>query len=254
MNLVTAHDGFTLNDLVSYDSKHNEDNGEENRDGHDHNLSANHGAEGLTDDPEIAAIRVRQRKNLLATLFVSRGVPMFCAGDDVGHTQGGNNNAYCQDNEIGWINRTLENGAESGPFITDLVRLRNEQPALRRTAFREDEESERGDSQGLCWFNPSGQEMSIDDWENSELRAMTIRIDGRHRDDADSADLLVVLNGAMESTAMTVPGAIDSPEAKWQVRCNTAICNERCAESYNAGETITLLDRSLMVLVRCDAD
>jgi len=148
----------------------------------------------------------------------------------------------------------VENGAEDlGPFITDLVRLRNEQPALRRSAFQEGDESERGDSQGLCWFNPSGQEMSIDDWENSELRAMTIRIDGRHRDDVDSADLLVVLNGATESTAMTVPGAIDSPEAKWQARCNTAICSERSTESYNAGETITLLDRSLMVLVRCYA-
>ena len=251
VNFVTAHDGFTLNDLVSYNAKHNEDNGEENRDGHDHNQSANHGEEGPTDNPDIIALRLRQRKNLLATLLISRGVPMICAGDDVGNSQGGNNNAYCQDNEISWINWTPEHdGDDLSGFLADLMTFRAEHPVLRRVAFRESADAERRESQGLSWFNPSGEEMSIDDWENDELRAMSIRFDGRHREDTPSDELLIVLNGADETVEMTLPGAIDCPEATWKLRISTIDAEESTDGQSYAGATISVQDRSLLIFVR----
>ncbi len=133
---MTAHDGFTLHDLVSYNDKHNEANGEDNRDGTDHNLSWNCGVEGPTDDPEVNALRERQKRNLLATLLLSQGVPMLLAGDERGHTQQGNNNAYCQDNEIGWIDwtPTPEREALLG-FVRRLIALRRDHPSFRRRDF-----------------------------------------------------------------------------------------------------------------------
>lgn len=251
VNFVTAHDGFTLNDLVSYDEKHNEDNGEENRDGHDHNLSANHGEEGPTDDPEINALRNRQRKNLLATLFVSRGVPMFCAGDDVGHSQSGNNNAYCQDNEIGWVNWTLAPGVEDlGTIISELTAMRAELPALRRTSYHDRYDPDRWDNEALSWFNPAGEPMSLEDWENHELRAITMRIDSSHHDEADGDDMLVLLNGEVESVDFTLPGAIDADDIAWQVRFTTADDGDGRGDKIVSGEAVSLGDRSLMVLIR----
>jgi glycogen operon protein len=176
---------------------------------------------------------------------------MFCAGDDVGHSQGGNNNAYCQDNEIGWINWTSAPGVEDlGPFIHDLVTLRREQPALRRSAFHDRDDPERGVGEGLSWFHPSGREMSIEDWENHDHRAMTIRIDSRHRDASEGDDLLVVLNGAVEAAEITLPGALDAEEARWQLRCTTADGDAAQSDTINAGDSITLIDRSLSVYVR----
>lgn len=251
VNFVTAHDGFTLSDLVSYDAKHNEENGENNNDGHDHNLSANHGAEGATDDVAIRALRVRQRKNLLATLLISRGVPMFCAGDDVGHSQGGNNNAYCQDNEIGWIDWTVDDPAsEVGGFIADVVRFRSQQPAMSRVAYRDIRDAERGESQGLSWFNPAGVPMSIEDWQNSALKAMAIRYDSRHREEEREDDLLIVLNGGSEAIDIKLPGTVDAANVTWKQVITTADVAASEETEHASGAVLTVQDRSMSIFVR----
>src|SRR4029079_1542829 len=136
VNFITAHDGFTLNDLVSYNDKHNEANGEDNRDGHSDNRSWNHGVEGPTDAPEIVSLRERQKRNLLATLLLSQGTPMVLAGDEFGRTQDGNNNAYCQDNEISWVNWNFgEKEVELAEFVRKVIVLRQSFPILRRSRF-----------------------------------------------------------------------------------------------------------------------
>ncbi len=168
INFVTAHDGFTLRDLVSYDERHNEANGEDNRDGHSANHSANHGVEGPTDDPEIAAIRARQQRNLLASLLTARGVPMLLAGDEFGRTQAGNNNAYCQDNEISWVDWE---GADHdlAEFTAELIALRRAQPALGGEEFLHDDAR-------LAWFSEEGEEMTPGQWEEPERRALAMRV------------------------------------------------------------------------------
>ncbi|HEX7002875.1 MAG TPA: glycogen debranching protein GlgX, partial [Trueperaceae bacterium] len=160
INFVTAHDGFTLNDLVSYDEKHNEANGDENRDGEENNLSWNCGVEGETDDPEVIALRERQQRNLLATLLLSQGVPMIAGGDEQGRSQGGNNNAYCQDNEISWVDWTLaEKNIAQVRFVQSLTALRRRYPILRRNRFLSTVVNEAIGVKEVTWINPSGSEM-----------------------------------------------------------------------------------------------
>src|SRR5262249_31001769 len=158
VNFITAHDGFTLNDLVSYNDKHNEANGEDNRDGTDNNLSWNCGAEGPTDDPAIIALRQRQMRNLLATLLLSQGTPMILAGDEFGHTQRGNNNAYCQDNEISWLewDALNEAGQAQTAFVRRLSMLRQAFPILRRGRFLTAEWNEELQVKDVTWINASG--------------------------------------------------------------------------------------------------
>jgi isoamylase len=166
VNFVTVHDGFTLTDLVSYNQKHNEQNLEGNRDGTDDNASWNGGVEGPTDDPEVNALRERQKRNLLATLFLSLGVPLMLAGDEFGRTQRGNNNAYCQDNEISWIDwngRTPEDLALT-EFVKLLLRMRHEHPAFRRAAFFTGTPLPEGDRKDIAWLTPAGTEMTESDW------------------------------------------------------------------------------------------
>jgi glycogen debranching enzyme GlgX len=170
VNLVTVHDGFTLSDLVSYDSKHNQANGEGNRDGSDDNRSWNCGVEGATDDPAVLALRARQRRNLLATVLLSEGVPLLLGGDELGRTQGGNNNAYCQDNAISWVDWAAAD-TELIEFVARLCRLRREQPILRRTRF-----FGPGD---VRWLRPDGMPMEAGDWSNPDARAVSRR--GRRR-------------------------------------------------------------------------
>ncbi|WP_414473742.1 glycogen debranching protein GlgX [Microvirga sp. M2] len=181
VNFVTAHDGFTLHDLVSYNDKHNEANGEDNMDGHDHNLSWNHGAEGETQDPEIRSLRNRQKRNILATLFFSQGTPMLLAGDEFGRTQQGNNNAYAQDNDISWIDweGVDEDGAELFEFTRKLIQLRQNLPLLRRGRFLSGVYNEELDVKDISWLTPAGDEMTPEHWQDPHARCMSILLDGR---------------------------------------------------------------------------
>ena len=168
INFITAHDGFTLQDLVSYDSKHNEANGENNRDGHDPNFSSNCGVEGPTGDPEIVSLRDRQKRNLLASLLLSLGVPMLLAGDEIGHTQGGNNNAYCQDNDISWLeweNIRPEDEALR-EFVRYLVHLRRQHRVFSRPRFFRGEVVSEDGLKDITWVTPAGVEATGEDWEN----------------------------------------------------------------------------------------
>ncbi|MDO8777867.1 MAG: glycogen debranching protein GlgX, partial [Burkholderiaceae bacterium] len=165
INFVTAHDGFTLHDLVSYNDKHNEANGEDNRDGNNHNLSWNCGAEGESDDPAILALRERQKRNLLATLLLSQGLPMLLAGDERGHTQLGNNNVYCQDSQLAWLDWTPSPERDAlHTFVQRLILLRRAHPSLRRRNFFEGKPQEGDADKDVCWLKPDGGEMMGKDW------------------------------------------------------------------------------------------
>ncbi|WP_229808960.1 glycogen debranching protein GlgX [Salinicola rhizosphaerae] len=179
INFITAHDGFTLRDLVSYNDKHNQANGEENRDGHDNNLSWNHGVEGETDDAEIRELRMRQMRNLLATLILSQGTPMLLAGDEFARTQGGNNNAYCQDSEIGWVNWDLsDEGRDLRAFTRYLIRLRRQYPILERGRFMTGKLNESLGIKDVSWLKPSAEEMRVDDWHDDKARAIGVVLNG----------------------------------------------------------------------------
>ncbi|MGC5015601.1 glycogen debranching protein GlgX [Streptosporangium sp. DT93] len=178
INFVTCHDGFPLNDLVSYDHKHNEDNGEDNRDGTDDNRSWNCGVEGPTEDAQIMSLRRRQRRNLLVTLFISQGVPMMLAGDEFGRTQHGNNNAYCQDNEISWIDWSLaEREGDLLGFVRRLSALRREHPVFQRRRFFHGHKAADG-TRDIVWFTPAGEEMSAGDWHTGYAKSLTVFLNG----------------------------------------------------------------------------
>ena len=179
VNFVTAHDGFTVRDLVSYETKHNEANGEDNRDGTDNNRSSNHGAEGETDDPEILARRRRIAANLMATLCLSNGVPMITAGDERGRTQRGNNNAYCQDNEISWVDwRPDDAWLDVYEVTKTALALRRDHPALRQRHWFEGRPTMKGGPKDLVWLHPEGREMDADDWHDSELTTLGMYVTG----------------------------------------------------------------------------
>ena len=181
VNFITAHDGFTLNDLVSYNEKHNEANGEDGRDGHSDNQSWNCGAEGPTDDPEIIALRERQKRNLLATLLLAQGTPMVLAGDEFGRTQGGNNNAYCQDNEISWVNWNFgEKEVELAEFVRKVIVLRQSFPILRRSRFLTGEYNPDLDVRDVRWLSPAGQDIEDDQWGDAQ-RPLLWHAAGRSR-------------------------------------------------------------------------
>ena len=179
VNFITAHDGFTVRDLVSYETKHNEANGEDNRDGTDNNRSSNHGAEGETDDPEIIARRRRIAANLMATLCLSNGVPMITAGDERGRTQRGNNNAYCQDNEISWVDwRPDDAWLDVYEVTKTALALRRDHPALRQRHWFEGRPTMKGGPKDLAWLHPGGREMDADDWHDSELTTLGMYVTG----------------------------------------------------------------------------
>jgi isoamylase len=169
INFVTAHDGFTLNDLVSYNEKHNEANGEDNRDGESHNRSWNCGVEGPTDDPDIAELRSRQMRNFWATLMLSQGTPMIAHGDEIGRTQNGNNNVYCQDSELSWMDWSLvDKNADLLAFARKVTTLRKKHPVFRRRRFFEGEPIRTGDEvRDIAWLTPGGREMTHEDWNKS---------------------------------------------------------------------------------------
>lgn len=207
INFVTAHDGFTLADLVSYERKHNEANGEANRDGADANLSMNFGVEGPTDNPEIQEARFRHAKNYLATLLLSIGTPMLLGGDEFGRSQGGNNNAYCQDNGTSWYDWDLARDARNAGltrFVSELVRFRMAHPAFRRPEFFTGEDNDSNDMPDITWFDESGL---VPDWTQITTR-IAARIDGSRAEffgDVDDADFYLMFSADGESTAFTVP-------------------------------------------------
>ncbi len=217
VNFLTAHDGFTLNDWASYNEKHNEANGEDNKDGNSNNESWNCGAEGPTDDTEVRGIRERQIKNMLATLLLSRGTPMILAGDEFGRTQGGNNNAYCQDNEISWLDWDLhEKGRNLVRFVSQVTALRRRLPILTRSRFLTAEWNEELGIKDVTWLKPNGHEMDQEAWDDANSRCIGILLDGRaqasgiRRRGAD-ATVLVILNsyhGGIGFRLPEVPGGL----------------------------------------------
>jgi isoamylase len=243
INFVTAHDGFTLADLVSYDEKHNEANGEENRDGENHNLSWNHGVEGPTDDPEIRTLRARQRRNFLATLMFSQGVPMLRAGDELGQSQRGNNNAYCQDNELSWLDWDLDDSARDLlQFVRRTIEIRREQPVLRRRKFFQGRRIRGSEVKDLTWLQPDGSEMTDEEWEQPELRAYGLRMAGDLMTELDDDGeritgdtLLLLLNADPDPVSFTVPPT--SPTERWELCIDTARGVESASEA-STGVTV----------------
>lgn len=228
INFVTAHDGFTLRDLVSYNEKHNDANGEGNQDGESHNNSWNCGAEGPTSDPHVNRLRRQQQRNFLATLMLSQGVPMLCAGDEMGRTQGGNNNAYCQDNAISWVNWKLNDEQEDLlRFTRALIRLQKSQPVLTRRFFFQGR-SIRGEAvKDIAWFTPKGLEMNDTDWDGHFVRSLGVLLNGNEIPEVDEAGnpitgdtLYLIFNAHHEAITFHLP----SPwkDAKWKRVLDTA--------------------------------
>jgi isoamylase len=254
VNFIAAHDGFTLHDLVSYDHKHNEANGEDNRDGHNHNLSWNCGTEGETDDPAILALRERQKRNLLATLLVSQGVPMLLSGDELGRTQKGNNNAYAQDNEISWLDWDLNERQQSLiTFVAELIRLRREHPTFhRRDFFRGHGGNE------VRWLRPDGIDMSEAQWHEEFARCVGMLISGTDLPDTDpygvrlvDDDFLLLFNAHHEDVEFALPA---SPGAPWRICIDTARPQVDAVQGPRgtvvAEARYTLCGRSMVVLSR----
>jgi len=230
VNFVTCHDGFTLADLVSYDRKHNEANGENNHDGSDDNRSWNCGTEGPTDDAEINALRKRQVRNFLVTLFFSQGIPMLLAGDELGRTQHGNNNSYCQDNEISWVDwDAAAKHSDLIEFVATLSALRRAHPVLRRRRFFSGQTGDSGDGQrDIIWLTPSGDEMDGDDWNSGYAKALAVCVNGdaitepgpRGERITDS-DFVLLINAHSDAVRFSVPASFGSPGTTWQVTVDT---------------------------------
>jgi isoamylase len=213
VNFVTCHDGFTLTDLVSYEHKRNEANGEDNRDGSDTNFSRNWGVEGETDSVRIQRARDRMKRNFLATLMLSQGVPMLLGGDEVGRTQSGNNNAYCQDNPTSWFNWDIgESGYELCLFVHHVIAVMQSNPILRRRAFFTGETVPGGDTKDVTWVRSDGQEMTEQDWSDPDLHSIGMLLPGRATDEIDTRgrsyagdSLLILLNAGTRSRSYTLP-------------------------------------------------
>jgi glycogen operon protein len=261
VNFVTCHDGFTLRDLVSYDHKHNEANGEDGRDGSDDNRSWNCGTEGPTRDPAINELRSRQVRNFLVTLFCSQGVPMLTAGDEMGRTQQGNNNAYCQDNEASWVD-----WADAGQyqdlldFTRVLARLRRQHPLFRRRRFFSGLPSAvptgHVDLQDIIWLAPSGREMTAADWQARYARALAVFLNGDaisepapHGEKVRDSDFLLLFNAHSEAVTFTLPGG--RLHDTWEVVVDTAAPSAASSGSAGAGAaglTVEVTGRSVVVL------
>jgi isoamylase len=255
INFVIAHDGFTLHDLVSYNQKHNEANGEENRDGADHNLSWNCGAEGPTDDPAVLALRQRQKRNFLTTLILSQGVPMLLAGDEMCRTQQGNNNAYCQDNELSWHDWSLD-GARKAMlgFTRRLIRLRKRHPAFRRRQFFYGRRLHGSEVKDLAWFRPDGKEMTEEDWNNPHTRCFGLRLAGDAISEVDTrgrrvmdSTFLMLLNAHHEPLPFVLPA--HRRGVRWQVMVDTRSADGRVQGGpLKGGESYELEGRSVVLL------
>ena len=256
VNFITAHDGFTMNDLVSYNEKHNEANGEGNRDGESNNRSWNCGVEGPTNIPDVNDLRQRQMRNMFATLLFSQGIPMICGGDEVARTQQGNNNAYCQDNEISWTNWHLDKRRkELLAFVSKLIHLRLDHPVLHRRRFFTGREP--GDDSNMIpqveWFDHTGSIMDMDDWRNTHAFSMMIYLNGSDIPEVDwygnrmvDNDFILIFNAHYEPIMFTLPD--ERYGHKWQLVVDTH--NPNGPElSYEAGFMITAQSRSFLMLM-----
>jgi isoamylase len=262
INFITAHDGFTLRDLVSYDHKHNESNGENNRDGTNDNHSCNYGVEGSTDNPEILETRRRQMRNFLFTLLFSQGVPMICGGDEIGRTQKGNNNAYAQDNQISWFDWNLDEHALALlDFTRRMVEMRRQHPNLHRRKFFQDRKIDPGNSskevngrehQDITWLRPDGEQMTTEEWKQGWVRCIGLRLSGRTLDDVNGVGesihdetFLILLNPHHEPIHFYMPRVEGTA---WEVLLDSAApeCTEKPIKA--AGEAFELIARSTALL------
>jgi isoamylase len=268
INFVTAHDGFTLYDLVSYNQKHNEANQEDNRDGANENYSWNCGVEGPTDDPNIQALRFRQMRNILTTLLLSQGVPMICAGDEIARTQGGNNNAYCQDNEISWLDWNLDDEKKALLAFTQfLIELRLKHPNFRRRKFFQDRKispaaTERINVDGwevhdLAWYRPDGQLMTEEEWNAGWVRCLGMRLSGRTLHDVDrfgdpirDDSFLLCLNPHHEPIQFYVPPC--TAQCAWKVMLDTRDTGPTEQRPVNSGEPYEMAPHSAVLF--CEAE
>ena len=253
VNFVTAHDGFTLADLVSYNEKHNEANGEHNRDGESHNRSWNCGAEGPTDDPGIHELRARQSRNFLATLLLSQGVPMLLGGDEMGRTQGGNNNAYCQDNEVSWFDWDHQNG-DLVAFTQRLIELRRSHPVFRRRHFFQGQPLHGEKVSDIAWFRTDGSEMTDDDWREGVAKTLGIFLNGDAIPDLDARgervvddSFLVLFNAHHEPATFVLPA--ERFGERWVKVLDTADAFDEGTQ-VKAGDALAVGGRSLALLRR----
>jgi glycogen operon protein len=251
VNFVTAHDGFTLADLTSYNEKHNEANQEGNTDGESHNRSWNSGAEGPTDDPGILELRARQRRNFLATLLLSQGIPMILGGDEMGRSQGGNNNAYCQDNETSWFDWENLDGTLVA-FTTRMVALRRDHPVFRRRRWFQGRPLHGKGIADLAWFRPDGTEMEEQDWESGFAKSMAVFLNGDAIATTDARgarvvddSFLVVFNAHHDDVDFTLPP--DRFSSRWVKVVDTADAFSE-GEQLKAGDSLEVPGRSLAVL------
>ena len=253
VNFVTAHDGFTLHDLVSYNEKHNEANGENNQDGTSDNRSWNCGAEGETEDQGINALRAKQMRNILATLLLAHGIPMLTAGDEFGRTQQGNNNAYCQDNEISWVDWSLaEKNQALTRFVQEVLSVRNRYPVLRRNRFLTGVYNEELGVKDVTWLQSSGVEMTDELWKDANLHSLGVIFDGRAqptgiRERGSDATVLLLINGYHEEVGFIMPAAIEGDE--WHLLLETNKSENALGKVSLPGENLMMADRSLALYV-----
>ena len=252
VNFVTAHDGFTLADLVSFNDKHNQANGEDNRDGTDNNLSSNHGVEGPSRDPAIGALRLRQQANMLATLLFSQGTPMIVAGDEFGRTQHGNNNAYAQDNEISWTDweGIGEDGRALTRFVAELVRLRRQKPLLRRGRFLSGAYNEELEVKDVTWLTASGTEMTPENWEDANARSLGVLLDGRAQETGirrrgTDVTLYLVLNAHTDVVKFTLPRTVGG--RGWILRIDTNQLDGNDGKTFRFDDQYEVTGRSLLL-------
>lgn len=259
INFVTCHDGFTLNDLVSYNNKHNEANQENNQDGSNDNRSWNCGVEGPTDEPAVKALRERQKRNFLATLFLSQGVPMLLGGDEIGRSQGGNNNAYCQDNEISWYDWTLdESKKDLLAFTRELIRLRRNHPVLHRKKFFQGRKLCGSDVADIVWLSPDGDAMNERDWEESSVLTLGVILTGDAITETDGYGrriiddtFLILLNAHHEAVTFKLPPT----EQPWELILYTFKPTLEESDKFMEGESrFNLENRSLAVFHKPQED
>ncbi|MBI2158914.1 MAG: glycogen debranching protein GlgX [Candidatus Rokubacteria bacterium] len=259
INFVTAHDGFTLRDLVSFNDKHNEANGEDNRDGSDNNLSWNCGVEGPTRDRAIEALRARQARNFLATLLLSQGVPMLCGGDEIGRTQRGNNNAYCQDNELSWFDWKLDRARQDLlTFTQELIALRRRHPVLRRRQFLHGRRIRGSEVKDITWFRPDSKEMTDEDWQNAHTRGLGLRLAGDALEEVDPRGerivddtFLLLLNAHHESVPFVLPA--HRRGVRWELVLDTRAAGGHPRQRLARGGASYALEERSLVLFRMRA-
>jgi glycogen operon protein len=257
INFITAHDGFTMRDLVSYNEKHNEANGEDNNDGENHNRGWNCGVEGPTDDEAVNELRSRQQRNLIATLLLSQGVPMILGGDEIGRTQGGNNNAYCQDNEVSWYDW---DNADTGllSFVSGVIAFRRDHPTFRRRQFFQGGALHGEGTTDLAWFTAEGHEMADEQWQAGDLKTVTIFLGGQSIEQSSRGepvtdiDVLWLINADSQDAAFTLPPSEFGGQWRLAIDTAAAVVSPVEAEEYEAGGTVKMMSLSMMLLLRSD--